>query len=141
MLSTAPALLAQATPDATAATAWLIGLAAALVIIDRILAFFKSHMQETPRPADTYATKREHGELRQTLSQHIDAVEDRFQTFESKLEKTISDGNAHRTASNDRLETKIDSLAHDTKEDIKGLHKRIDPLVAGVSKIIGQLEK
>ena len=124
---------------------WIVGCAGACVVANQVLRFIKDHIREQPRPSDVYATKKEHGELKKIVSQFTEQTDDRFQTYEAKLEQAIKEMELRRSANVARLHDKIEemgnTLRRDVHEDVKSLHRRIDPILGLVSKLSGKLDQ
>lgn len=123
---------------------WLAGLSLAMFLVNQALNFYKAHIREQPSPSGTYATIAQHQLLERSMKQSLGEVDDRFQGFEGKLEQAIKDMESRRSQNVARLYDKIESSNHDLRrdvhEDIKSIHRRIDPILGLVSKLSGKLD-
>jgi hypothetical protein len=134
---------AEFVPDANFLLQSVGTLGFVLVIIDRALSISNRNKSQKREVAfeTVYATKGELAELKESAERQISDLRDTLQRME--------DAAAERRKS---IYTKIEQSAKETgatvntlrleiKEDIGGVHERVDELVKGVAEIVGQLKR
>jgi len=70
------------TPNATSLFTWLGCLVCVLMLLDRGLSFWKTHMREEPRPSATYVTKTECDRLHTSAHDELAALNKRVEANE-----------------------------------------------------------
>ena len=112
---------------------FIVGGSAAIFLINQVLTFWKDHMREQPAPADTYATKSEHTELKDRVRTVETAVDENFRELDRK--RSVSIAGLH-----DDLTAKTDALRKDMKDDNERLNVRITEVLSRVSELKGELK-
>lgn len=136
-------ILAQAQPatfnDWVANAFYVVGLITAVVILYQRLRPKPRETAITGQPlevraASDYATK---GELR-SLELRVDRITDEVRTGFTELDRkrSVSIAGLH-----DDLDAKTTMLRSDVKQDIHGVHTRINEVLSSVSKLEGKLER
>jgi hypothetical protein len=98
-------------PGSPQAIGWFaLVAAAALVILNQALTFWKEHVKEKPAPADTYATKVDHSELRERVTSVEGKIDSNYKTLDQK--RSVSVANLHEalTAQTAALNSRIDDV-------------------------------
>lgn len=126
-------LIAQL-PSATAngMTEWLICAAAALVIVERALAFYKNHMRESPVPGETYTKQADCVYRHQELTGRLRELEhkreqDVLSSGESRklIYKKLDDTRDNIDDLRRELSEKIDELRKDISNGTNGIEARV----------------
>lgn len=89
---------------------WFLALTVAVLLFDRVISFYKSHMKEKPDPAQTYATRVELAEIKSARKEDEDRAIFYRREIYDKIETT-----------NDKIET----LRKDIGEDMDELASQI----------------
>lgn len=128
--------VAEVLPAPTSAAAiGFIALAFFAIIggVNQALRFF-DRLKEKPIPADTYATKQDHGELKDRVSAVEDRTEQNFRELDRK--RSVSIAGLH-----DDLRDKTESLRQEMKSDNERLNIRITEILSAVGEIKGRIAK
>lgn len=130
-----PHFIAQLPTDSVPSlSAWILGASGAVFLINQALTFYKEHMRVKPEPADTYATKAEHTELKGRVDNADAKIETNFRELDRK--RSVSIAGLH-----DDLAAKTEALRSEMKSDNERLHDRITDVLAKVSELKGQVQK
>jgi len=128
--------LAQIAPDPQALTQFLIIIGFLGSIVTSLVALRSSNRAQKREVSftDEYATKAEHAELKGRVDKIADEIVRGFERVDQK--RSVSIAGLH-----DDLEKSIGGLRVEVKDDIRGVHERINVVLAAVSKLEGKLEK
>lgn len=126
------AQLSEQTADAL--VVWMVGGSAAIFAINQVLTFYKAHIKEQPTPADTYATKAEHAELRTRVDRMSGEIAQAFDRLDHKRSVSIAG-----------LHTKVDQataeIRREIKSDMGGVHDRLSTVLSAVSELKGSINR
>lgn len=108
-------LLAQLSADLLGPlVTWLIGLSTAIFLANQIVSFWKDHLREKPAPADTYATKSEHGELRERVDRVEEKIEENYKTLDQKRSSSVANLHEAVRELSQQLNARIDEVPQRT---------------------------
>jgi len=96
---------------------WLVCAAAALVMIERGMAFYKNHMRELPPPSQTYVTKED------CHAAHASAAG----TY-TRLQAEVEELKGERVVRAEQASHLVDSLRREMSASFTRVHQRIDDL-------------
>lgn len=120
-------LLAQLTPDMLGPVVpWLLGASGVMLLLNQALSFFKDHIREKPTPADTYATRAEHAELKQRVEHISDEIVRGFERLDQKRSVSIAGLHDDLASTAEKLNARIDAMPARMIELLKStrdLHK------------------
>jgi hypothetical protein len=105
--------------DANGLGAWLLGAMAVMVIVNQALTVWgklSRGLKEVPPPADTYATR--------------ELCDEKHEGIKSRLEKIDQDHQA-----------RVDRMERDYQITCRGIHSRINEVLAAVSRLEGKVAK
>lgn len=144
-------------------TEWLLSLTLFVLLADRLFAFWKNHLREQPRPAETYATKpelaaaekscAERAEVsRQRLDRHgqylatkdeVAAVVKDVEEWKKEIRKN---GEQRKSDIEKKVETafgqcqdRINKVEADLKTGFDGLNSRLTNMATSLTKEVGEL--
>ncbi len=121
-------VLAQVTTDMLGPIVpWLVGASGAMFLLNQVLTFYKEHIREQPTPSNTYATKDEHGELKDKVHAVEKTVEDNYRSLDGK--RSVSVANLHdalkeQTQSLNRRIDDVPQRVITLLRDVKALHSK-----------------
>lgn len=118
--------------------AWLLMAACVLVLLNQGFSFFKNHIREEPRPAKTYAKHLDHVELARKVEQK--AEQKALEGIKTELAKLRVETFSSISKAHHKMEDLIKELRTEERADIKGLQNNMTNLLAGVSRMEGQIE-
>lgn len=104
----------------------IIGGSGVLFLLNQALTFWKEHMREKPAPADTYATKAEHSELKHRVEELSEKIETNFRALDHKRSVSIAGLHDDLNATRQTLEARIDAMPQRTivlLNETKQLHR------------------
>jgi hypothetical protein len=128
-------ILAQLTErTADALVVWMVGGSAAIFAINQVLTFYKAHIKEQPTPADTYATKAEHAELRGRVDRMGTEIHSAFERLDQK--RSVSIAGLHT-----KVEASTAEIRREIKADLGGVHERISTVLTAVSELKGAIRR
>ena len=113
---------------------WLAGASVAIFLVNQALTFFKVHIREQPTPADTYASKSDHAELKRRVDEISAEIRGGFEKLDHK--RSVSIAGLH-----DDLKDAVKELRTEMKEDITGVHSRLSDIVAAIGELKGRIQK
>jgi hypothetical protein len=144
-------------------TEWMLAFTLLVIIADKIIGFWKSHLREQPRPADTYATKGELAaqdktcqERNQVNTDRLDrhgqymATQDELEAVSRELgewkQEIKRNGDERKRDIEAKVETsfklcqeRIDRVEGDLKKGFDGLHNRLTNFSTDFSGKVGEL--
>lgn len=123
----APLVLAQVpSVSATELGQWLLVGAALAVIANQGMSFFKNltgqFARKNPAPADSQTS------VAECIQKHA-ALDGKHAALSAQIVQVTSDS-----------EARSEKLRLEVKNDVKGIHQRIDSILAGVSRLEGKIK-
>ena len=104
-------LLAQIPTEALGPVVpWLAGASICVFLANQALTFFKDHIREKPTPADTYATRAEHAELKQRVEHFSDEIVRGFERLDQKRSVSIAGLHDDLASTAEKLNARIDAM-------------------------------
>ncbi len=124
------------TPDPQALTQFLIVLGFLGSIVASLVAIRSSNRAQKREVsfADEFATRAQHDDLKGRVDKIADEIRSEFARLDQK--RSVSIAGVH-----DDLENAIAALRAGVKQDVEGVHDRINVVLAAVSELKGRLSK